>query len=120
MPASQYGGSDIFSGITANPALGAAADLLVRHGGTAILTETPEIYGVEHLLIQRAARPEVADKLMARIRWWEDYTQKSHGSIDNNPSPCNKAGRLTTILEKSPGAVAKGGTTDLMYVGWVV
>lgn len=112
----QCGGSDGFSGITANPALGAAADLLVRHGGTAILAETPEIYGAEHLLTRRAARPEVADKLMARIRWWEDYTQRNHGSIDNNPSPGNKAGGLTTILEKSLGAVAKGGTTDLMDV----
>ena len=112
----QCGGSDGFSGITANPALGAAADLLVRHGGTAILAETPEIYGAEHLLTQRAADPDVADKLMSRIRWWEDYTARNNGSIDNNPSPGNKAGGLTTILEKSLGAVAKGGTTDLMDV----
>ncbi|MGB1011850.1 MAG: UxaA family hydrolase [Thiolinea sp.] len=112
----QCGGSDGFSGITANPALGAAADLLVKHGGTAILAETPEIYGAEHLLTQRADNVEVAEKLMARIRWWEDYTQRNHGSIDNNPSPGNKAGGLTTILEKSLGAVAKGGTTDLMDV----
>lgn len=112
----QCGGSDGFSGITANPALGAAADLLVQHGGTAILAETPEIYGAEHLLTQRAVSTEVADKLMARIHWWEDYTQRNHGSIDNNPSPGNKAGGLTTILEKSLGAVAKGGTTNLVDV----
>ncbi len=112
----QCGGSDGFSGITANPALGAAADLLVQQGGTAILAETPEIYGAEHLLTQRAVSPQVADKLLARIRWWEDYTQRNHGSIDNNPSPGNKAGGLTTILEKSLGAVAKGGTTNLVDV----
>ena len=112
----QCGGSDGFSGITANPALGAAADLLVKHGGTAILAETPEIYGAEHLLTQRASRPEVAEKLMECIRWWERYTRINNGSIDNNPSPGNKQGGLTTILEKSLGAVAKGGTTDLMQV----
>ncbi|PWQ94446.1 UxaA family hydrolase [Leucothrix arctica] len=112
----QCGGSDGYSGITANPALGAAADLLVRHGGTAILAETPEIYGAEHLLTERANTQEVADKLMERIRWWEHYTRINNGSIDNNPSPGNKAGGLTTILEKSLGAVAKGGTTDLMQV----
>lgn len=112
----QCGGSDGYSGITANPSLGAAADLLVRHGGTAILAETPEIYGAEHLLTRRAESPEVAEKLMRRIRWWEDYTAKNSGSMDNNPSPGNKAGGLTTILEKSLGAAAKGGTTNLVDV----
>jgi len=112
----QCGGSDGYSGITANPALGAAADLLVRHGGTAILAETPEIYGAEHLLTRRAESPEVAEKLMQRIRWWEDYTAKNNGSMDNNPSPGNKAGGLTTILEKSLGATAKGGNTNLVDV----
>lgn len=112
----QCGGSDGYSGITANPALGAAADLLVRHGGTAILAETPEIYGAEHLLTRRAESPEVAEKLMKRIRWWEDYTAKNNGTMDNNPSPGNKAGGLTTILEKSLGAAAKGGTTNLVDV----
>lgn len=112
----QCGGSDGYSGITANPSLGAAADLLVRHGGTAILAETPEIYGAEHLLTRRAASPEVAEKLMRRIRWWEEYTAKNNGSMDNNPSPGNKAGGLTTILEKSLGAAAKGGTTNLVDV----
>ncbi|MDH3791564.1 MAG: UxaA family hydrolase, partial [Rhodospirillales bacterium] len=99
-----------------NPALGAAVDLLVRHGGTAILSETPEIYGAEHLLTRRAVSPEVADKLVERIRWWEDYTARHGGQMDNNPTPGNKAGGLTTILEKSLGAAAKGGTTNLCGV----
>jgi altronate hydrolase len=110
------GGSDAYSGITANPALGAAVDILVRHGGTAVLGETPEIYGAEHLLTRRAVSPEVAEKLIERIRWWEHYTAINKGSMDNNPSPGNKAGGLTTILEKSLGAVAKGGTTNLTGV----
>jgi altronate hydrolase len=112
----QCGGSDGFSGISANPALGAAVDILVRHGGTAILSETPEIYGAEHLLTARAAHPDVAAKLMDRLRWWEDYTGKNGGDMNNNPSPGNKAGGITTILEKSLGAVAKGGNTGLMDV----
>ena len=111
MLALQCGGSDGYSGITANPALGAAVDMLVRHGGTAILSETPEIYGAEHLLTRRAATPEVGKKLIERIRWWEDYTARNGGEMNNNPSPGNKAGGLTTILEKSLGAAAKGGTT---------
>src|ERR687894_2383801 len=110
------GGSDAYSGITANPALGVAVDILVRHGGTAVLGETPEIYGAEHLLTRRAVSPEIAEKLVERIRWWEEYTAKNNGSMDNNPSPGNKAGWLTTILEKSLGAVAKGGTTNLTGV----
>ena len=109
----QCGGSDALSGITANPALGAAVDRVVAQGGTAILGETPEIYGAEHLLTRRAADPEVADKLIARIRWWEAYTARFGGEMDNNPSPGNKVGGLTTILEKSLGAVAKGGSTPL-------
>ncbi|GAB2840150.1 altronate dehydratase family protein [Actinoallomurus bryophytorum] len=108
----QCGGSDGYSGITANPALGAAADLLVRHGGTAILAETPEVYGAEHLLTRRAVSRAVGERLVSRIRWWESYAE----SMDNNPSPGNKAGGLTTILEKSLGAVAKGGTTPLTAV----
>lgn len=112
----QCGGSDGYSGITANPALGAAADILVRHGGTAILSETPEIYGAEHLLTRRAATREVGEKLIERIRWWEDYTSRNGGEMNNNPSPGNKAGGLTTILEKSLGAAAKGGTTRLTAV----
>jgi len=112
----QCGGSDGYSGITANPALGAAVDLLVRHGGTAILSETPEIYGAEHLLTRRAVSPAVGEKLVSRIRWWEDYTAREKGEMNNNPSPGNKAGGLTTILEKSLGAVAKGGTTNLVEV----
>jgi altronate hydrolase len=112
----QCGGSDGYSGITANPALGVASDILVRHGGTAILSETPEIYGAEHLLINRAIRPDVGEKLISIIRWWERYTEKHEGSLDNNPSPGNKAGGLTTILEKSLGAAMKGGTTPLRGV----
>lgn len=112
----QCGGSDGMSGISANPALGAAVDLLVRHGGTAILSETPEIYGAEHLLTRRAVTREVGEKLIARIKWWEAYTARLGGEMNNNPSPGNKAGGLTTILEKSLGAVAKGGTTNLVDV----
>jgi altronate hydrolase len=112
----QCGGSDGYSGISANPALGAAVDLLVAHGGTAILSETPEIYGAEHLLTRRAVHPEVAHKLLARIQWWEHYARINDGEMNNNPSPGNKAGGLTTILEKSLGAVAKGGTCNLEAV----
>jgi altronate hydrolase/galactarate dehydratase len=112
----QCGGSDGYSGITANPALGVASDLLVQHGGTSILSETSEIYGAEHLLTRRAASKDVADKLMARIRWWEDYCERNNGELDNNPSPGNKRGGLTTILEKSLGAVAKGGNAPLTDV----
>ena len=112
----QCGGSDGYSGISANPALGAAVDLLIRNGGTAILSETPEIYGAEHLLTRRAVSREVGEKLLARIRWWEDYTARNGNEMNNNPSPGNKAGGLTTILEKSLGAVAKGGTTNLVDV----
>lgn len=112
----QCGGSDGYSGITANPALGAACDLLVAHGGTVILSETPEVYGAEHLLTRRAVSEPVAQKLIDQIKWWENYTAKNDGSMDNNPSPGNKAGGLTTILEKSLGAVAKGGTTNLVDV----
>jgi altronate hydrolase len=112
----QCGGSDGYSGITANPALGNAVDRLVAHGGTAILSETPEIYGAEHLLTRRAVSREVGEKLIKRIKWWEDYTARNHGEMNNNPSPGNKAGGLTTILEKSLGAVAKGGTTNLVDV----
>ena len=112
----QCGGSDAYSGITANPALGNAVDRLVANGGTSILSETPEIYGAEHLLTRRAVNQQVGEKLIERIRWWEDYTARNHGSMDNNPSPGNKAGGLTTILEKSLGAAAKGGTTNLAGV----
>ena len=112
----QCGGSDGYSGITANPSLGAAVDLLVRHGGTAILSETPEIYGAEHLLTRRAVSREVGEKLVSRIKWWEEYTTREKGEMNNNPSPGNKAGGLTTILEKSLGAAAKGGTTPLNAV----
>jgi len=112
----QCGGSDAWSGVTANPALGYASDLLVQHGGTAVLAETPEIYGAEHLLTRRARSQEVADKLLERIHWWEDYTARNHGSMDNNPSHGNKRGGLTTILEKSLGAVAKSGTSPMENV----
>ncbi|WP_052868052.1 UxaA family hydrolase [Streptomyces niger] len=110
------GGSDSASGITANPALGNAVDRLVRHGGTGVVGETPEIYGTEQLLVRRAVTREVGEKLLERIAWWREYTAKNGGSMDNNPSPGNKVGGLTTILEKSLGAVAKGGTTALTDV----
>lgn len=111
--ATQCGGSDGNSGITANPALGVASDLLVRQGGTSALAETPEIYGAEHLLTRRARNREVGEKLVERIHWWEDYVGKFGSAINNNPTPGNKRGGLTTIYEKSLGAIAKGGTEVL-------
>tara|TARA_B100001142_G_scaffold277289_1_gene286789 strand:+ start:994 stop:2535 length:1542 start_codon:yes stop_codon:yes gene_type:complete len=112
----QCGGSDGYSGITANPALGVAADLLVKKGGSSILSETPEIYGAEHLLINRANSQLTADKLIKRIEWWRHYTSINDSTMDNNPAPGNKKGGLTTILEKSLGAVAKGGNSVLQDV----
>jgi len=112
----QCGGSDGYSGVSANPALGAASDLLVRHGGTVILSETPETYGAEHLLTRRAVSREVGEKLVALMRWWEDYTAREGAEMNANPSPGNKAGGLTTILEKSLGAMAKAGSTNLVEV----
>jgi altronate hydrolase len=112
----QCGGSDGYSGITANPALGLAIDKLVRNGGSGVLAETPEIYGAEHLLTRRASSREIGEKLIERIHWWEDYAAKNGGNMNNNPTPGNKAGGLTTILEKSLGAVAKGGSTNLVGV----
>lgn len=112
----QCGGSDAWSGVTANPALGHACDLLVAQGGTGVLAETPEIYGAEHLLTRRAVDADVGKRLIGLIDWWQDYTARNKGSMDNNPSPGNKAGGLTTILEKSLGAAAKGGTTPLVDV----
>ncbi|HEX4071817.1 MAG TPA: altronate dehydratase family protein [Planctomycetaceae bacterium] len=110
------GGSDGNSGVTANPALGYASDLLVAHGATSILAETPEIYGGEHLLTRRAISPEVGESLIGMIRWWEKYTEFFGAQINNNPSVGNKKGGLTTIYEKSLGAIAKGGTTALRAV----
>ena len=110
------GGSDGNSGITANPALGVASDELVRYGGTSVLAETPEIYGAEHLLTRRAVSREVGEKLIRMIHWWEDYVRLHNASIDNNPSYGNKEGGLTTIYEKSLGAVAKGGQSPLAAV----
>jgi altronate hydrolase len=112
----QCGGSDGLSGITANPALGVASDLLVRAGGTVVLSETPETFGAEHLLTRRAVSREVGEKLLALFRWWQDYTSRNGGHLDHNPSPGNKAGGITTILEKSLGAAAKAGSTNLVDV----
>lgn len=112
----QCGGSDGFSALSANPALGVAADVLVRHGGTAVLSETPEVYGAEHMLLSRAVSHKVGQKLLDRLAWWEAYTARTGETMDNNPSPGNKEGGLTTILEKSLGAVAKGGTSPLVDV----
>ncbi len=112
----QCGGSDGYSGVSANPALGMASDLLVRHGGTVILSETPETYGAEHLLTRRAVSREVGEKLVGLMKWWEEYTAREGAEMDANPSPGNKAGGLTTILEKSLGAMAKAGSTNLVDV----
>ncbi len=112
----QCGGSDAWSGMTANPALGHACDLLVRQGGIGVLAETPEIYGAEHLLTRRAIDRKTGEKLIELVRWWEDYTLRNKGTMDNNPSPGNKKGGLTTILEKSLGAAAKAGTSPLTGV----
>lgn len=110
------GGSDGYSGITANPALGVASDLLVGAGGTSVLAEVPEILGAESLLLRRAVSESVGRALLDRLDWWRAYAQAGGGSLDNNPSPGNKAGGLTTILEKSLGAVAKAGRADLSAV----
>jgi altronate hydrolase len=112
----QCGGSDGFSAITANPALGIASDILVQHGGTSILSETPEIYGAENILLSRAADEQVGRKLLERLTWWEKYVAQHGETLDSNPAPGNKAGGITTILEKSLGATAKGGQSDLMEV----
>ena len=112
----QCGGSDGWSGITANPAVGLVSDEIVRQGGTVVLGETTEIYGAEHLLTRRAVSPEVAERLLAHVHWWEAYARAQGFRIDNNPTPGNKAGGLTTIYEKSLGAVAKAGSTPLMDV----
>ncbi len=114
--AENCGGSDGNSGITANPALGVASDELVRHGGTSVLAETPEIYGAEHLLTRRAVSRDVGEKLIELIHWWENHAREHHASIDNNPSHGNKEGGLTNIYEKSLGAVAKGGQSPLAAV----
>jgi altronate hydrolase len=112
----QCGGSDAWSGVSANPVLGVAVDRLVAAGGTAVLAETPEIHGAEHLLTRRAASPEVARALLERVAWWKRYAAAEGGTLDNNPSPGNRAGGITTIEEKSLGAVAKGGSTPLRAV----
>jgi altronate hydrolase len=112
----QCGGSDGYSGITANPALGVASDLVVQNGGTVILSESPETYGAEHLLTRRAVSREVGEKLLRLFDWWKDYTARNGARLDSNPSFGNKAGGLTTILEKSLGAVAKAGSTNLVDV----
>jgi altronate hydrolase len=114
--ATNCGGSDANSGITANPALGVAVDELVRQGGTAVLAETPEIYGAEHLLTRRAVSREVGEKLLSIVRWWEEHVRIHGATIDNNPSFGNKVGGITTIYEKSLGAVAKGGQSPLVAV----
>ena len=112
----ECGGSDSYSGISGNPVLGYVADKIVQQGGTAILSETSEIYGAEHLLTRRAVTPEVGKKLIARIEWWEDYCRRTKSEMNNNPSAGNKAGGLTTVLEKSLGGIAKGGTSNLVEV----
>ena len=112
----QCGGSDSWSGVTANPLLGLVADEVVRQGGTVVLSETPEIYGAEHLLAGRAISMAVRDRLLAKVRWWEEHARQFEMELDNNPTPGNKAGGITTIYEKSLGALAKGGSTPLVAV----
>ena len=116
MLALQCGGSDSWSGITANPLVGQVADELVRQGGAVLLGEMPEIYGAEQLLARRASSPEIGQKLLEQIRWWEEYADRMGVELDNNPTPGNKAGGLTTIYEKSLGALAKAGCTPLTGV----
>ena len=109
----ECGGSDGYSGLTANPAVGVVSDRIVACGGTSVISETTELYGAEHLLVARSRTPEVAQKLLDRIQWWKDYVAMYDGQLDNNPSEGNKAGGLTTITEKSLGAVSKSGSTAL-------
>jgi altronate hydrolase len=116
MLALQCGGSDGWSGVTANPVVGLVADEVVRQGGTVVLAETTEIYGAEHLLTRRAISPVVGRRLVEKVRWWEEHARRMETEIDNNPSYGNKAGGLTTIYEKALGAVAKSGHTPLMAV----
>jgi len=114
--ATECGGSDAHSGITGNPALGIAADELVKYGGTVILGETPEIYGAEHLLTRRTKNETIGKKLVERVKWWENYVAMHNAEINNNPTPGNNEGGLTTIYEKSLGAIAKGGTNTVNEV----
>ncbi len=109
----QCGGSDSWSGVTANPLLGRVVDDLVSQGSTGVLAETPEIFGAEHLLTERVVSFEVGEKLIERFKWWSENAVRLGFAVDNNPTPGNKAGGLTTIFEKSLGAVAKGGRTPL-------
>ena len=112
----QCGGSDSYSGITANPALGIASDMIINHGGSSILSETTEIYGAEHLLYERSTSKTNIEKIEKQIEWWKEHLTKNHSTLDNNPSPGNKRGGLTTILEKSLGAVAKSGNSPMVDV----
>jgi altronate hydrolase len=112
----QCGGSDGWSGITANPLVGLVVDQVVRQGGTAVLSETPEIFGAEHLLTRRAVSPEVGRKLVDKLRWWDGYVQRQGIELDQNAGPGNRAGGISNIYEKSLGAIAKGGSTPLMAV----
>ena len=112
----QCGGSDSYSGITANPALGFASDMIIDHGGTTLLSETPEIYGAEHLLFEKSSNEKNIEKLNKQIDWWKEYVASNDSTLDNNPSPGNKKGGLTTILEKSLGAVSKAGNRNMVDV----
>ena len=112
----ECGGSDSWSGITANPLVGRLADQVVHQGGSAVISETPEVYGAQYLLAGRAISPKVGQKLLTKIEWWRDYLQARGGDFDDNPAPGNHAGGLTNICEKSLGAITKGGSTPLMAV----
>jgi altronate hydrolase len=112
----ECGGSDSWSGVTANPLVGRVGDEIVKQGGSIVVSETTEIYGADHLLTRRTISEDVGRKLIDQVKWWEDFTRRLGTEIDNNPSPGNKAGGLTTIYEKALGAIAKGGTTPLTGV----
>jgi altronate dehydratase len=112
----ECGGSDSWSGITANPLVGRVSDTIVQRGGTIVLSETPEVFGAEHLLLNRSNNSEVRERLLGKLSWWQDYVNRIGASLEDNPSPGNKAGGLTNICEKSLGAITKSGTTPLMAV----
>lgn len=107
------GGSDGFSGISANPSLGRAADMLVRSGGTVLITEVPEFCGAEHLLAYRAKDVETGRAVYRMVDWYKEYASKFGAVLNNNPSPGNIAGGLLNITIKSLGAIAKAGTTRI-------
>jgi altronate hydrolase len=110
------GGSDGYSGITANPLVGRFSDKLIAHGGSTVLTEVPEMFGAEHLLMQRCENEEIFNKTVALINDFKDYYTRHNQVIYENPSPGNKKGGITTLEEKSLGCVQKGGLSKVVDV----